>query len=234
MQRNEQLDTMIQQYGMEHVIATLRAYLTDARIERIDQVISNRIDSVQIALESPYDILNSQAVVRSAEAMGVDHIHIITSQLKKNKGRKTASGAPQWVNTYWYEQFHEFSRPIRERGFLLAGASLQGKLTLEELPADVPICLLLGNENRGLSPEAVAECDLLYRIPMYGMVESFNLSVSASLSLQHLVAKRRAYLGTSGDLTPDQILYTTAKYYVIALGFQLSKMILERGGAEKV
>lgn len=230
MLSRERLEMMIQEYGAEHVIASLQAYLTDARFARIDQVIASRIHSVHIALESPYDILNSQAVVRSAEAMGVDHVHIITSQLKKNQGRKTASGASQWVNTCWYAQFHDFSCAMRDRGFLLAGASLQGKLTLEELPATQPICLVLGNENRGLSAEAAAECDLLYRIPMHGMVESFNLSVSASLSLQHLTAQRRAFLGTSGDLTQEQALHMRAKYYVIALGFQLSKMILEHGG----
>lgn len=226
MVREELITTLIRQYGFEQTIAVLEKYLTEARIHRIDQVISNRLGSVQIALESPYDILNAQAVVRSAEAMGVDHVHIITSQLKKNKGRKTASGAPQWVNTHWYEAFNDFSSRIHREGFLLAGASLQGELTLEQLPVDKPICLILGNENRGLSTEAVAECDLLYRIPMYGMVESFNLSVSAGLSLHHIAEGRRAHLNAFGDLTEEEKQYTKAKYYIIALGYQLARMIL--------
>lgn len=228
MPREELLNTYIEQYGSQQVIQILEKYLTDARVKRIDEVIANRLNSVQIAMESPYDILNAQAVVRSAEAMGVDHVHIITSQLRKNKGRKTASGSSRWVNIHWYETFPEFRTQIGQQGFLLAGASLNGSLTLEQLPVEQPICLLLGNENRGLSPEAASACDLLYRIPMYGMVESFNLSVSAGLSLDRLVRNRRGYLKSNGDLSDEQRILTRAKYFITALGFNMARMILDR------
>ena len=67
---------------------------------------------------------------------------------------------------------------------ILAGAALNDSpVSMQAVPIDKPLCLLIGNEQRGLSREAMDACQLCYRIPMAGMSQSFNLSVAAAISL---------------------------------------------------
>ncbi|MEO9257076.1 MAG: TrmH family RNA methyltransferase, partial [Crocinitomicaceae bacterium] len=60
---------------------------------------------------------------------------------------------------------------------------------INELDVSQPIALVFGTEEHGLSDEAITLADDFVRIPMYGFAESFNISVSAALSLQVLREK---------------------------------------------
>jgi tRNA C32,U32 (ribose-2'-O)-methylase TrmJ len=73
--------------------------------------------------------------------------------------------------------------------------------------------LLFGNEGVGLSQEAQAACDFRFRIPMVGMSESMNLSVSAALALYAVTRARREWLRANGDLEGARLLYERARYY---------------------
>jgi len=52
-----------------------------------------------------------------------------------------------------------------------------------------PICIVMGNEDRGISEEMRELVDVTFTIPMYGFAESFNLSVATSIILAHLSSK---------------------------------------------
>ena len=77
---------------------------------------------------------------------------------------------------------------------LLVGAITNAKTSLHEIPIDKPMCIILGNEKDGLTKECIQHTNLTYTIPMQGMVNSFNLSVSAGISLYDLVRRRRQYI----------------------------------------
>jgi tRNA (guanosine-2'-O-)-methyltransferase len=90
---------------------------------------------------------------------------------------------------------------------------MDGTHTVSELPVDAPLCVLFGNEKVGLSEETLAACDLTFRIPMVGMSESLNLSVSAAITLYDVSARRRAALGRVGDLQGEALALERARYY---------------------
>ena len=79
---------------------------------------------------------------------------------------------------------------------MVAGATLvPGSVSLADmldLVQQRPLALMLGNEHAGLSPAATAACDVTFTIPMYGLVDSFNVSVAAALSLQQALHARAA------------------------------------------
>ena len=52
------------------------------------------------------------------------------------------------------------------------------------------IALLVGNEHRGLSAEAIALCDQKIYIPMKGLVQSLNVSVATALSIAEICGKK--------------------------------------------
>ena len=64
------------------------------------------------------------------------------------------------------------------------------------------MALLFGNEHEGPGPETLAACSGVFRIPMAGFTQSFNVSVAAGIALAHLAAARRRALGAAGDLPP--------------------------------
>ena len=223
---HHQFIEILEKFPVERVIDALGEMITPEREERIDHVLKGRIPHVQVAIEAPADVHNALAVVRSAEAMGVSAVHIIASQMSKGRGKRTTKGTSRWTNICYHDDLNTFSKEIRRVGFGLAGAVVDAPLKLNQIDLTQPICLMFGNEQRGLTDEAKEECDQLYTIPMSGMVESFNLSVAAGISLYDVVNRLKEKQGLEGEL----FLREKAYYFVKTLGFDLSKKILARVG----
>lgn len=220
------MHNLLNKYASEEIIEVLTPYLTEERMHRIDDVLSKRIISVHVAIESPYDVHNGLAIVRSAEAMGVSNVHFINAELKKGQGRATTRGTLKWTHLKRHQTLTDF---MKQKGDLkVAGACLEGSVSLEELPVDKPLCFLFGNENTGLTDEAKNQCDLLYRVPMYGMVESYNLSVSAAITLYDYLKRKRKNMGKNGDLDGKEYLEEKAHFYVRSIGEETACALLAR------
>lgn len=211
MQR-EHFERVIDRVGADAVVRALRPYLTPARMARIERVLEGRVDGVHVAMESPSDPHNAAAVVRTAEAMGVLGVHVIAAEGDALHKKATTQGAYHWVETRHHLDLDDFLSQMKGR-VVLAGAWMGAALRVEELPLDRPLCLLLGNEQRGLSAAAREACDLGFHIPMVGMSESLNLSVSAAIGLYTTLTRKRAE-GRSGDLSPGASARLRAKYYL--------------------
>jgi tRNA (guanosine-2'-O-)-methyltransferase len=207
------IDRLIARHGADEVVRRVGPYLTEHRVARIETLLGGRLDGVQVAVERLEDPHNGAAVVRTAEALGVLHVHAIEVESGALHGSSTTQGAYHWVHTYHHPDRETFLAALRRRGTRLAGALMGGTHSVDELPVDRPLCVVFGNEKVGLSSELLAACDLTFRIPMVGMSESLNLSVSAAIALYQLTRARRALLGTSSDLAPDELALLRARYY---------------------
>jgi tRNA (guanosine-2'-O-)-methyltransferase len=86
---------------------------------------------------------------------------------------------------------------------------------------------MFGNEHDGLSPAALATCDDAVRVPMFGMTESFNLSVTVALVATRLAARRREHLGKVGDLDDARRARLRARWF--AVGVRGAAQVVERG-----
>ena len=75
---------------------------------------------------------------------------------------------------------------------------------LEDIPLKSPVALVLGNEHAGVSDGALELCDGAYTIPMYGFVQSFNISVATAVSLYSITTRIRSTLPDGGTLSPAQ------------------------------
>ena len=214
--------------GPATVVERLRPYLTPARQARIDAVLAARLDSLQVALESPANPHNAAAVVRTCEAMGVIGVHAIAAASGALTSHDTTRGAYLWVDPREHRSLAAFLAWREREGLRLFGAAVDGERELHELPVDAPACVLLGNEHDGLSAAAKAACDLRFRIPMFGATESFNLSVSAALCLAELAPRRRVLLGAAGDLCSDRAMALRARHYAHSVDPRLMAVVLGR------
>jgi tRNA (guanosine-2'-O-)-methyltransferase len=212
-----EIDRLIAVHGSDEVVRRVAPYLTEQRIARIETVLGGRLDAVHVAVERLEDPHNGAAVVRTAEALGALHVHAIEVPEGSLHGASTTQGAYYWVHTYHHPDRETFLATLRGRGVRLAGALMEGTHSVDELPAEGPLCVVFGNEKVGLSPELLAACDLTFRIPMVGMSESLNLSVSAAITLFQVTRARRLALGAQGDLAGEELTRTRARYYARSL-----------------
>ncbi|MCB1119699.1 MAG: RNA methyltransferase [Chlamydiia bacterium] len=215
------LSALLNQYGQETICKQLAPFLTDQRKETIAHMLTSRLDSLHIAFENPYEIHNIMAGIRSAEALGIFNIHLVNAnRTKKRPTRSVTQGTERWVHLHSHKDLSTLPH-------CLAAATPSGTLSLSDLPVDRPLTLLFGNEHEGLSTQALSACTHTFHIPMYGMCQSFNLSVSVALTLYDLQHRRRSHLSTPGDLTPTQITTETAWAYLRTLGHRQASHILK-------
>ena len=80
---------------------------------------------------------------------------------------------------------------------------------------------MVGNEHRGLSQACIDELDYPYTIPMCGMTESLNLSVSAAISLYDVAQRKRSTLSQPGDLNSSEFQQEQARYYLNSVNQRL-------------
>lgn len=208
-----ELDGVITRVSAARVVAELAPLITTERLERIERMVSTRLDRLHVAVERPRDPYNAAAIVRTAEALGALHVHVVGVEDEALHKRKTTQGSFNWLHTYHHDALGALLDSLRPTQARLCGARMDGVLTLEELPLDRPLCLLFGNEGTGLSDDALAACETTFRIPMYGMSESLNLSVSAAISLYSVATRMRSQLGRDGDMDGERLLLERARYY---------------------
>jgi tRNA (guanosine-2'-O-)-methyltransferase len=188
----------------QELIAQLSAFVTEKRLARMHGVLAQRTRHITVAVEDIYQPHNASAVLRTCDAFGVQDVHIIENRNAYRINPGVELGAAQWLSMHRYRDGTGApeSRPhteaafaeLRSRGYRIAATLPRADaIALEELdPVAQPLALVFGNEPDGLSDTAVDQADLFVHIPMFGFVESFNISVAAAISLHQLTHRLRA------------------------------------------
>lgn len=189
------------------VFAYLSDFLTPRRRERFASVLSQRTRWITVVLENIYQEHNISAVLRTCDAFGLQDVAAIEKEFGFEVNRQIALGTDQWLT------IRRFAGPSptadcladhKRRGYrVIATSPRPGSVPIQELPLDQPVALVIGNEIDGVSEEALALADGCVHLPMYGFVESFNLSVATALCLQSLGTRLRAERNDWG-LSPNE------------------------------
>ena len=82
--------------------------------------------------------------------------------------------------------FDEFIKWTRQGNYQLIGTSARADVDYHTLVPQTPWILVLGNEQKGLTKEQTAACDVTVSLPMKGRVSSLNLAVAAGVLLYQL------------------------------------------------
>lgn len=174
----------------------LSGYLTQNRRQLFDKVIQHRTRHITVVLEDIFQPHNASAVLRSADLTGIQDIHIIENRNQYHVNPEVAMGSSKWLNLIKYNDTGNNTLAaydaLRKTGYrIVATTPHTNDQTLDEIPLDGKMALVFGTELKGLSETAIAEADEYLRIPMYGFTESYNISVSAALTLFTLTEKLR-------------------------------------------
>jgi tRNA (guanosine-2'-O-)-methyltransferase len=175
----------------------LRQFVEDRRVEKFEQIIQSRTRHLTIVLENIFQSQNASAVLRSCECVGVQDIHVIENSYKFETHPDIVLGANKWLSMFHYNtpQANNTLNAIenlRNKGYkIVATTPHKNDFSLEELPIDNKTALFFGTEQTGLSEDVVEQADYFMQIPMYGFTESYNISVSAAISMYELMKRIR-------------------------------------------
>jgi tRNA (guanosine-2'-O-)-methyltransferase len=167
----------------EQVIAALTPLLTDERLARLYACVGRRTRSVVPVLESIDDPHNVAAILRSADAFGVQEVHLVAGAQPFLAARNVTQGAERWLDVVRHGDAERCVASLRSRAFQVYVATMEGQLTPADLRHSQRVAIVFGNEQKGVSPGLETLCDGRYTIPMAGFSQSLNVSVAAAITM---------------------------------------------------
>ncbi len=169
-------------------------FKTKKRREKIISVLSARQKNLKLVLENIHDPHNVSAIFRTCDAVGIQYVNLLYNTNKFPKiGKKSSASAFKWVDRTKFVSVSECFRSLRNEGFKIYASSLkENSKNLYDLDLTGKIAIVLGNEHTGISEEVEQQSDLLFKIPMFGMVQSLNVSVAAAVILYETLRQRLA------------------------------------------
>ena len=171
-------------------IASARAYAD------LDEMVKNAAARSRIPflllLDGVMDPQNLGGLARTAEAMGVDGIILperravgLTATVEH-----CSAGALEYLPVARVTNLTRTMIELKERGYWSIGAEAgTGEYKLPKL--DRPVALVLGGEGSGLHRLVKEECDFLISLPMYGRINSLNVSVAGAILMSEIARKIR-------------------------------------------
>lgn len=167
-------------------------FRTEKRVEKIKWVLGKRQPSLRVVIENIHDPHNVSAIFRTCDAAGVPKVSLVYNIEKFPKiGKKSSASAYKWIEREKFKSIEECYNQLKKEKFKIYASSLNSESkNLYDLDFTKKSALVLGNEHRGLSKEAEDLADERFYIPMYGMVQSLNVSVSAAITIYEVMRQR--------------------------------------------
>ncbi len=168
--------------------------MTEKRLNKFKKVIKQRQKYFTIVLENIHDPHNVSAILRTAEAVGIDKIYLVyyIESFPRISVVSSAS-AKKWVELIKFTSISDCYEVLRKEKFKIYSSYITENMenpSLYELDLTKRIALVFGNEHRGLSEEAVKLSDKSFHIPMKGLIQSLNVSVSVAVCLYEALRQR--------------------------------------------
>lgn len=177
----------------EKVLTAFYNIVTESKQHMFNQHASERTRYFTIVLENMFQMHNASAVMRSCDCFGVQDLHVIEDRNEYKVDREIAMGAGKWVDLHQYTSKNateECLKSLKEKGYkIIATTPHESNITVHDLDLSQKTALVFGTELEGLTKEAFELADGYVHLPMYGFTESFNVSVSAALTM-HTVRQR--------------------------------------------
>jgi len=170
--------------------------ITEKRLEKFKEVVSQRQMDLTVVLENIHDPHNIGAVLRSCDSVGISEIYVILTdpQIDSSKykiGKKSSSSSRKWIDVKMFSDLELAISEVRKKYKNLLGTHLSATAKgLYDLDLTDSVALVFGNEHDGISEELLSKLDGNFIIPQFGMVQSLNISVACAVSLYECCRQR--------------------------------------------
>lgn len=165
---------------------------TEKRILKMKKVLRNRQLDLTVVFENIYDPHNVSAILRTCDAVGVQDVNLFYTEDPFPKlGKKSSASAKKWIDTNKFKNAIELKKYLKSKNMTIYATYVGRESTsIFDIDWTQPSAIIFGNEQRGVSDEALDICDQMISIPMFGMIESLNVSVAAAVILYEATRQR--------------------------------------------
>ena len=171
----------------------LATFMTEERFSLFVKTLSMRTNYMTLLTENTFHPHNAAALIRHAEAFGVQRMHTIETRCQFDPSQNISRGSDRWLNLVRHSSTSEALSALKAEGYRLVATTPHRESCTPET-FDVgrgKFALIFGTEHAGISDEAMEAADEYLRIPMCGMVESLNVSASAAILIYQLSQRVR-------------------------------------------
>lgn len=166
----------------------------EAKTYTLDELFSkikNKSNPLIVMLDHLEDPHNFGAIIRTCEALGIDGIIIPNDRSVGITGTviKTSAGAISYTTIVRVPNLANTIEKLKKNNFWIVGTDMCGT-NYTKIDYNMPVCLVIGNEGKGMSKIIKDNCDFIAAIPMTGQINSLNASVSCGIVLSHIVSSR--------------------------------------------
>jgi tRNA (guanosine-2'-O-)-methyltransferase len=184
------------------------------RIEKVKRIVANKQEGI-IVLEDIHDPHNAQAVIRSCECFGFHHVYLIFDKEKSfnpsKMGKLASSSANKWLDYKFFTSTAECYSELKKNNYSIFATLLDNNARSIhdfDFTQEKKIALVFGNEHAGISEYAAKNSDHSVYIPMQGMIQSLNLSVTAAVCMYEVSRQRiKNYTDFNFDNKTQQELF---------------------------
>ncbi len=175
------------------VVATISPIIFHELEVLIEKVLESDRSPLFLLLDQLSDVRNFGAIIRTAECCGVDGIII------QKKGAapvtsdtiKTSAGAAFKVPIAKVDHIKDAVFYLQASGIAVVAATEKTEKTIYDVDFNRPCAIIMGSEDRGISPSILKAADALAKLPLLGEIASLNVSVACGVFLYEAVRQRR-------------------------------------------
>ena len=172
------------------------AFISPVEFDNLDTVLPGVFEAgktpLLLVLDQITDVRNFGAIVRSAECAGVQAVIIPEKGMARigADAVKTSAGAIHHLPVCKVKNLEQTVRYLKDSGLSVVAATEKGHTLYTRADFSVPLAIIMGSEDTGISPGLLKLADQQLQIPILGKIESLNVSVSAALMIYEAVRQR--------------------------------------------
>ena len=171
-----------------------------ARISPIKFLDLNQIEKIILEKESPLilildqinDVRNFGAIIRTAEVAGVTAVIIQNSSSApiNSDTIKTSAGAIFNIPVCKVNHIKDAIYYLKSLDISIVSASEKSKKNIYDIDLKNPVAIVMGSENKGINKSVLKISDEIVKLPMYGKIDSLNVSVACGIFLYEIIRQR--------------------------------------------
>jgi 23S rRNA (guanosine2251-2'-O)-methyltransferase len=184
----------VRHQGVVARIAAARYADADDLLDSLEAKIGTPDPPLVLGLDAIEDPRNMGSILRSAECAGVHGVFIAERRAVGLTGvvAKVAAGALEYVPVARVTNLVRLIEQLKARNIWVVGTAAEARQSYTEWDWKLPAAIFLGNEGSGLHRLVREHCDTLVRIPVFGKLDSLNVSVAAGVLLYEARRQRTA------------------------------------------
>jgi len=169
-------------------IAPIKFYTIDS----FSEVIEKSNNPFVLILDQINDVRNFGAIIRTAEISGVDGIIIQNSSSApvNSDTIKTSAGAIFNIPICKVNLIKDAIYHLQSMNISIISASEKSEKNIYDVDLNVPLAIIMGSEQKGINKSIINLSNESVKLPMYGKIESLNVSVACGIFLYEVVRQR--------------------------------------------